>query len=190
MPQGEHLRRAAVVLMLCAAVAAVAFLVLTRAPDDEPRATGPAPATQPPPATVAVPAGAVTIVADPAGDDGDPGSVQQPVRTIGKALELAQSSNLRNTPAHVQVRPGTYRETLTLGPWEGQTSAPIILEGPATGAPAVVSGSDVWDGWAPVTGTRLLTHPWTAKWGLAALPAGWDGAKMPGITRRREMVFA
>jgi Right handed beta helix region len=121
--------------------------------------------------------------------DSNPGSAERPLRTVRRAAALAAVNNLRGIATRIRIRSGVYRETVTLGAWDGQTSAPISFEGPATGA-AVLSGSDVWFGWTRVPGTNLYRHRWNYRWGLTPLPPGWDEARVPDITRRREMVFA
>src|SRR5207302_1619911 len=73
--------------------------------------------------------------------------------------------------------------------------APLTLE--ARDAGVVVSGSEVWSGWAPTSANPwVYAHPWSA--GLAAnetyvdggscpLPGGWP--PMAEIAGRLEMVF-
>lgn len=133
----------------------------------------------------------VLVVDGPNGaaSDSNPGTTARPLQTVGRAAALAASNNLRGIATRIRIRPGVYRESVTLGVWRGQTSAPISFEGPTKGV-AVLSGSDVWTDWTPVEGTNLYRHPWPHRWGLTPLPPGWATAKLPDITRRRELVFA
>lgn len=140
----------------------------------------------------ATPSEAILVVdrSNKAATDSNPGTAEQPLRTVSRAAALAAASNLRGIGTRIQIRPGVYRESVMLGPWRGQTPAPISFEGPTTGT-AVLSGSDVWTGWTRVAGKKLLyRHAWPHRWGLSPLPTGWAQAKLPDVVRRREMVFA
>jgi hypothetical protein len=133
-----------------------------------------------------------TLVVDgssQAASDSNPGTSERPLLTVNRAAGLAAANNLRGIGTRIQIRPGVYRELVTLGPWRGQTDAPLSLEGPTNGT-AVLSGSDVWTHWSRVPGTKLYRRAWPYRWGLSPLPTGWDEARMPEIVRRREMVFA
>jgi hypothetical protein len=122
-------------------------------------------------------------------NDDNAGTPDRPLRTVARAAEMAAANNLRGVATRIRIRPGIYRESVGLGEWRGQTSAPISFEGPTTGT-AVLSGSDVWTGWTRVPSTDLYQHPWPFRWGPAPLPPGWETAQVPEIARRREMVFA
>jgi hypothetical protein len=133
------------------------------------------------------------IVVDPShpgASDTNAGDTRRPVKTIQRALLLADGYNARNIPVRVSIHPGTYRESLAIEANGGTTSAPLAVEGTADGV--VVSGSDVWTGW---TGGRdgIYMHPWSERWGLAPLPDGWEGQaeylERNPVIRRREMVF-
>jgi hypothetical protein len=134
---------------------------------------------------------AVLVVdgSDEGASDRNPGTLRQPLRTVGRAASLAAANNLRGVGTRIQIRPGTYRESVMLGTWRGQTPAPISFVGPTSGN-AVLSGSDVWTGWTRVGDTDLYRHAWPYRWGLSQLPAGWTEARIPDIVRRRELVFA
>ena len=126
---------------------------------------------------------------DPGARDENPGSVEAPVRTIGRAIELADGYNAKSIPVRIVIGRGTYRESLVLFGNSATTSAPLTLEG----HDVTISGSDLWTGWAG--GDRgIYAHPWPYTWGLAELPDGWDGyaadylARNP-VIRRSEMMF-
>jgi hypothetical protein len=126
---------------------------------------------------------------DEGASDRNPGTPARPLRTVGRAASLAAANNLRGVGTRIQIRPGTYRESVMLGAWRGQTPAPISFVGPL-GGKAVISGSDVWTGWTRVGDTDLYRHAWPYRWGLSPLPAGWTEARIPDVVRRRELVFA
>jgi len=63
------------------------------------------------------------IHVDPAGDDGNVGSPESPVRTIGVALERARPGDT------VELAPGEYRELLRTQR-DGEPDAPITVTGP------------------------------------------------------------
>ena len=126
---------------------------------------------------------------DPQAKDENPGSVEAPVRTIGRATELAAAYNARSIPVRIVIGRGTYRESLALFGNGNTTSAPLSLEG----QDVTISGSDLWTGWTEEDG-GVYAHPWPYTWGLAALPDGWDGYAADylarnQVIRRREMVF-
>jgi hypothetical protein len=123
--------------------------------------------------------------------DANPGTDSRPLATIGQALAIARELNARSVGVRVFVHPGVYRESLVLSGDDATTSAPITLQG--TGDGVIVSGADVWTGWSEA-GSGLYSHPWSPRWGLAPLPAGWDGQvqdylNQTPVIRRREMVF-
>lgn len=64
----------------------------------------------------------VTYYVDPSGDDGSAGTDSQPFGTIQHAADLAAPGD------RVVVRPGTYRELVTIST-SGQPGMPIVFEG-------------------------------------------------------------
>jgi hypothetical protein len=121
------------------------------------------------------------------GDDSNPGSSSQPLRTIQAAAQRAQANNQKNFGTLVIVNAGTYREAVTLLATKGQTAAPITLQAAQTGT-AVVSGADIWTGWqASSSNNEIFTHSWPYRWGLCVVPNGWP-AGIQDIVRRREMI--
>ncbi|MFI5364905.1 MAG: right-handed parallel beta-helix repeat-containing protein [Candidatus Binatia bacterium] len=73
-------------------------------------------------ATVTTPAAGTVRYVDPNGSDDGPGSVTQPIRTIGRAASQAQPGDL------VVVNSGTYQESVIL-PRSGSAAAPIVFRG-------------------------------------------------------------
>jgi hypothetical protein len=182
-PQPSRRRLVGVLAVVVMLVAAGVVIKVVLAPGPRP------PEVITPDSTIPSPEQVLVVDrASRAADDSNPGTAARPLRTVGRALALAAAINRRGSAVRVVIRPGVYRETVGVGPVDGQTEAPISLEGPAKGT-AVLSGSDVWTGWARVPRTSLYRHRWPYRWGLAPLPAGWDTARLPDIVRRRELVF-
>jgi len=85
-----------------------------------------------------VPAGA--LIVSPSGSDSNAGTVQQPVRTLARAVQLASNGST------IVLRAGTYRENVAIYKRVTIQSAP---------------GETVWlDGSAPVTGWTRTSRGW------------------------------
>ena len=71
---------------------------------------------------------AVEFYVSPAGDDGNPGSLEKPFRTLQRAQQAVRAA-ARTTPIHVYLRQGKYRlsQPLVFGPEDsGSDAAPVI----------------------------------------------------------------
>jgi hypothetical protein len=68
------------------------------------------------------PAAAAVLFVDVNGTDADPGSVARPLQSIGRALERALPGDL------IVVRPGTYRESVTIAR-SGEPRRPLVIRG-------------------------------------------------------------
>jgi hypothetical protein len=124
-------------------------------------------------------------------NDSNPGTARRPLRTLGRALELAKGFNAQSVPVRVDIHPSIYREELTLFKDQSSTTTPMGLRG--VGAGVVVSGSDVWDGWDGGA-DGLYTHRWPYKWGPAEIPQSWPEETRQHledhpVILRREMIF-
>src|SRR5207247_2536161 len=69
------------------------------------------------------------------GDDGNPGTPQEPKRTIAAALDAAQKPG-----THVVIHSGTYYEGNFKVPNTGTSDAPLVIRG-AEGEKVVILGS-------------------------------------------------
>jgi len=124
----------------------------------------------------------VDVAAESASDEG-PGTPEQPLRTIGKAAELAAPGDT------ISVRPGVYREAIKLSQ-EATADQPLVLRGDTRDGEVVLTGVDVIDGWErladeerPIWMKRQWTHVW----------CGWNenmshGAEPP-IGRCEQVVY-
>jgi Right handed beta helix region len=126
----------------------------------------------------------------PAANDSNPGTSSAPLETIARAVEIAEAYNAESVPVDVIIEPGVYRESIQLSAEANATPSPITLNGARTGV--VMSGSDIWEGWAG--GDGIYRHAWPYDWGFAPVPSEWPeyvhaylGAN--SIIRRQEMVF-
>lgn len=140
------------------------------------------------------------IYVDPvAGVDSNSGFMRQfPVRTIGRALQLASSVNAMEMPVKVLLAPGEYFENTSEMAWNSgminipgfRSPAPVIIEG-AGWSPGihtgdvVVTGSEVWSDWEPVAAVGGYAAHWPyPDWGTD--PA--QPSLAPAMTRRFEHV--
>ncbi len=87
------------------------------------------------------------------GNDRNPGSASQPLRTIQAAADLAQPGDT------ITVHEGTYRERIT-PPRGGESDTKRIVYQAATGEKVEVKGSEVVTGWKPLAdGVWKVTLP-------------------------------
>ena len=122
------------------------------------------------------------------GNDSNPGTVTQPLKTIGASVTMAENNNANGIGSRVTIDPGIYREAVTVAPPFYQTSLPITFEAARTGT-AIVSGSQVFAGWQTYpANNNIYTNAWPYAWGLCN--TGLAGAPpVPDVVMRREMVF-
>jgi len=120
---------------------------------------------------------------NPSASDSNPGSESAPLKTLNKAVQLAEASNKQSVPVTVYVHTGTYRESVAFNFSNTSKPAPITFQAVPLES-VVISGSDVWTGWKRQGSTKTYTRSWTYNWG-----APGRGATHPPIVGRREMVF-
>ena len=119
------------------------------------------------------------------GSDGNSGAAGSPFRTIQAAVNQANSENQQGIGVKVIVKPGVYRESVTIGNYRS-TGAALTIEAPSPGT-AVIAGSDVLTGWN-AGGNGIYTHPWTANLGACDVPSDWP-TTFAEIARRTEMLY-
>jgi Right handed beta helix region len=138
--------------------------------------------------TLADSPGVTFYVDGQSGNDGNAGDSARPFRTIGKATDRAVANSRHQLPTTIIVKPGTYRESLSISasPEQGQAAITIEAANPGT---VIVSGADVWSDWtADASVPGQYVHAWPFQWGPCATPSNWP-ANLAPIVRRREMVF-
>lgn len=125
----------------------------------------------------------------PAASDSNAGTPGLPFRTVAAAVKAALRQKSAGVGVRVLVHPGEYREQVVLPLQSKETDAPLVIEGTDRGM-AILSGSDIWEGWQRQGAFNVYTHAWPYRWGEAPYPAGWEGnVVLAPIARRREMVF-
>lgn len=120
------------------------------------------------------------------GNDSNPGTEQEPLKTIGAAASMAESNNYISIGTRVTINPGTYRENISLSHSTRDTSLPITFEA-ATNGTVIVSGGVVYTGWSKYSeNNSIYTTSWNNNWGecaqLSSCPYQQD------IMMRQEMV--
>src|SRR5579859_1552444 len=122
------------------------------------------------------------------GNDSNPGTVTQPLKTIGASVTKAESNNASGIGSRVIINPGIYRESVTVSPLYNQTSLPITFEAAFNGT-AILSGSQPFVGWQIYPGNNnIYTNAWPYAWGLCNTLSS-NAPPAPDIVLRREMVF-
>lgn len=119
------------------------------------------------------------------GSDGNSGSSGSPLQSLQAAIDQANSENQQGVGVKVIVKPGVYREAVTIGSYRS-TGAALTVEAAVAGA-AIVAGSDVLTGWN-ARGDGVYTHAWTANLGACAVPSGWP-TTFSEVARRTEMLY-
>jgi hypothetical protein len=112
--------------------------------------------------------------------DANPGSETKPLKTVGEALVRATQLRKGGTGVRVVVHPGVYRESIEIGSTGTSNPPPLVVEASAPGA--VITGSDVWQGWSRVSGSNVYEKAWPYRWGVSS-------SSVQEIVARREMVF-
>ena len=119
------------------------------------------------------------------GSDGNSGTAGSPLHTIQAAVNQANSANQQGTGVKVIVKPGVYRETVTISNYRS-TGAALTVQADSPGT-AVIAGSDVLSNWND-QGNGIYTHSWSANFGACPVPSGWP-TTFAEIGRRTEMLY-
>lgn len=120
---------------------------------------------------------------NPSASDSNPGSESAPLKTLNKAVQLAEASNKQNVPVTVYVHAGTYRESVAFNFSNTSKPSPITFEAVPSES-VVISGSDIWTGWQRQGTTNVYINTWPYNWGVSN-----RGTTHPPIVGRREMAF-
>ena len=125
---------------------------------------------------------------DAGASDQNPGTANQPLRSIQEAVNRAQVNKNKGLSTRVLIAPGIYREAVSFAYSNyngGGTDARVVVEG-AGSDQTIISGADVYDHWQP-SGSGVYSHSWTYTWGTVANP--YPDHIREDIVLRREMVF-
>jgi hypothetical protein len=124
---------------------------------------------------------AVDIYVATNGQDSNPGTQSQPVRTINRATTLGKIQNAANQPVTIYIKSGIYREIIS---WYGSNNnSPITIVAEPLGS-VFILGSDLWaSGWT-ATSNNVYWHSWANNWGSP----GYTGVASDPIAKRREVV--
>src|SRR5437763_547391 len=124
-------------------------------------------------ASVSENASAYIYVDANSGSDGNSGAANSPFQSIQAAIDQADNDNRNGIGAKVIIKPGMYRETVTVANYR-DTGASLIIEAPEPGS-AIISGSDQLTGWND-EGGGIYSHPWSASSGDCPIPSGWPSS--------------
>ena len=120
------------------------------------------------------------------GNDSNSGTSSKPLKTIGAAIDMAESNNQSGIGSRVTVNPGTYRESLEMKKSNKDTSLPITIEA-ATNGTVIVSGAKKYTGWSVYSeNDNIYTTGWTHQWGTC--PQQTSCPYQQDIVMRQEMV--
>lgn len=101
-------------------------------------------------------AGGVQLYVSPAGDDGNDGSMDHPLKTLPAARDLADKRKAANTPVTVYLRAGTYylSAPVDFGPSSsGTTTAPIVWAAYGSEKPVISGAIKVAPAWSASSGS-------------------------------------
>ena len=120
------------------------------------------------------------------GNDSNSGTSSKPLKTIGAAASIAQTNNQSGIGTRVTIKPGTYRESISLTHNKKDTSLPITFEASTNGT-VIVSGGTLYTGWAkdPLN-SNIYTNGWTHQWGTC--PQQTSCPYQQDIVMRQELV--
>jgi chitodextrinase len=127
---------------------------------------------------------AVEIYVSVSGNDSNSGTASLPLKTVGKAVEMAKMHNADNEPVTITLLEGTYREAVEWNSSGTTTDAPIVFQALPLKS-AIISGSDIYTDWVAESQPNLYSHSWDKNWGVP----GDLGESSGEVARRREMVF-
>jgi hypothetical protein len=118
------------------------------------------------------------------GSDSNSGGYDSPLKTLQNAVDRANINNEKWIGTRIMVRPGVYREYVSIGNYKA-TTAPLTIQAETTGT-AIVAGSDQLSNWNWSWG-NVYAHTWTTNLGTCAVPPGWP-SPIAEIGRRTEML--
>jgi hypothetical protein len=123
------------------------------------------------------------------GNDNNPGTESEPLKTIGKSVTLAEANNQNSIGTKVIINPGLYRENISLvGQTQQDTALPETFEA-ATNGTVFITGADQYTNWTQSSGnSSIYSTPWTYNFGLCPALLG-QAPPQTDILLRREMVF-
>ena len=113
------------------------------------------------------------------GSDRNPGTAEEPLKTLNAGFERALGNRRKNLGTRVLLYPGTYREGVD---HYHDSSGPLIVIESVKPGEAVISGSEVWTDWNCSAG--VCSHRWPYNWGLEET----SDSNKSTLSRRREMV--
>ncbi len=130
---------------------------------------------------------AVLYVDAHSGSDANSGASSSPLKTIQAAVNKANINNQKSIGTRIIVDAGIYRETVSVNPVSGQTSAALTIQA-ATNGTAIIAASDLISAWStdPQYSGAYVAN-WTPAQSTCALPSGWPA--LQPIALHTEMLF-
>lgn len=135
-------------------------------------------------ATVTGGQGTYIYVDGQSGSDSNPGTSSQPLKTIQAGVNAALADNAHGINTVVSIKPGVYRESVTMG--GTHSSASITIEA-ATPGTVSIDGADVLTKYSSKD-DGVYAYSWTDNVRGCVLPNNWYTG-MPPIVQANEMVF-
>jgi hypothetical protein len=130
---------------------------------------------------------AVLYVDAQSGSDSNSGSSSSPLKTIQAAVNKANTNNQKGVGTKIVVNAGVYRETVSVNPVSGQTSAPLTIAAASKGT-AIISASNPLTGWSPdAKYPGAYVSNWAPGQSTCSLPSGWPAVQQ--IALHTEMLF-
>lgn len=125
-------------------------------------------------------------VDDTNGSDNNPGTQQQPFKTINKAVSLAATNNHVNIGTRINIQPGTYREVIDIGYSSKDTTYPVTIQAVTNGT-VILSGGALQTGWTSYgPNPSIYTSNWKYSYSLCSQISGCPNQQ--DIALHRELI--
>ncbi len=106
------------------------------------------------------------------GSDSNPGTQQQPLKTINEAVSLAAANNHASIGTQINIQPGTYREVIDIGYSSKDTTYPVTIQAVTNGT-VILSGGAVQTGWTSYgPNPSIYTSNWKYSYSLCLQISG------------------
>lgn len=134
--------------------------------------------------TVTANQGTYIYVNGSTGSDSNSGTSTKPLKTIQAGVNKAINYSKSGIATTVDIAPGVYRESVTIG---SKTSGASMTVRAQTAGTVYIDGANVLSNWYKLSST-VYAYTWSDSVSGCPLPSGWPSG-LPPIVLKNEMVF-